>query len=812
LQVARRVKNTFSTLDRLRQDVHFGLRTLCHSPGFALVAVLTLALGIGANTAIFSVVKAVLLDRLPYTDADRLVVIDGPTAVDPENPLVPYSVMRETAYRSLSFESISAYQDGPAMLMENERPEKLRGLSVDFNFFDTVGVPVELGRSFRISDQQPGRRLAMILSHSLWVRRFGGDPHIVGRVLRLNTGPVNVVGILPPWFQPLLKATSTSVPEMYYPLPIDPLDTQRESGIRFLGRLKRGVTLSHAGVELNSLFAAKVRESPDSFPRGARLSLVNLPDRLLGRARTALWVVWGAAGFVLLIACANVANLLLARAAGRTREIALRTALGAGRGRLIRQLLTESLLLASAGGVLGTGLAILGTGLLASLAPEGIPRAQSAHVDVTVLGVAFAATLLAGLLCGIIPASQASRVDLTRAIKGADASGRTHNGLRHALTVAEIALAFLLTVGAGLMVRTFWRLMVVGAGFDPHNVLTLTTDVSGRYSGNLIGYYREVLRRLNALPGIEAAAMTSFIPMDYSDRGRLLFAEHPIPDQTYAPLADPYSVSTDYFRVMRIPLKHGRLFSEQDTAGTPRVALINETCARAYFSREDPIGKHIQLGNLRWMTIVGVVGDVHQDGIDRPVDLQVYAPLNQEAIIGYYRLMARTTGDPMRLERAIRNVFDTVDSGSPVYHVKPLEAYYSERLANRTFALALLVLLGALAVTLAAVGIYGVISYSVASRTTEVGIRMTLGARHSDVVTLMLRQAIPVIVAGLTIGLAVSLALARLIDSLLFEVAPADPITSAAVAILLGGVAVAAAAFPARRAATIDPMAALRRE
>ena len=800
------------SLETLRQDVRFGLRTLRNNPGFSAVAVLTVALGIAANASIFSVVKAVLLDQLPYTDADRLVVIDGPTAVDPENPVVPYSAMRETASRSLSLESVSAYQDGPAMLVENERPEKLRGLSVDFNFFDTVGVPVELGRSFRISDQQHGRRLAMILSHSLWMRRFGGDPRIVGRALRLNSGPVKVAGILPPWFQPLLKATSTSVPEMYYPLPIDAFDTQRESGIRFLGRLKRGVTLSRAGAELNSLFAAKVRESPDSFPPGARLSLVSLPDRLLGRARTALWAVWGAAGFVLLIACANVANLLLARAAGRTREIALRTALGAGRGRLIQQLLTESLLLASAGGVLGTGLAMLGTGVLASLAPEGIPRAQSAHVDASVVGVAFATTLLAGLLFGIIPAWGASRVDLTGALKGADASGRTHNGLRHAFTVAEIALAFVLAVGAGLMTRTFWQLMRVGAGFNPHNVLTLTTDVSGHYSGNPIGYYRDVLERLKALPGIEDVAMTSLIPMDYTDRERLLFAEHPIPDQTYAPLADQYSVSTDYFRVMRIPLKHGRLLNEQDTAGTSRVALINETCARAYFSREDPIGKHLQLRDLPWMTIVGVVGDVHQDGIDRPVDLQVYIPLNQEAIVGYYRLMARTTGDPMRLERAIRNVFDTVDSGSPVYHVKSLEAYYSERLANRTFALALLTLLGALAVVLAAVGIYGVISYSVAQRTREVGIRMALGARHGNVVTLMLRQAIPVIGAGLTIGLVVSLALARLIDSLLFEVAPADPFTSIAVAILLGAVAVAAAAVPAHRAATVDPMVALRVE
>ena len=800
--------------ETLRRDVRFSLRTLAASPGFSIVAMLTLALGIGANTAIFSVVKAVLLDPLPYAHAERLVVIGEPTAADPDNPDVPYTVMREIAARSRSLESVSGFGDGPAMLIENERPEKLRGLSVDFNFFDTVGVPVELGRNFQPSDQQPDRRLAIILSHTLWVRRFGGDPRIVGRQLRLATGPVKVVGVLPPSFQPLLKAHSTSIPEMYYPQDVDPFAACRDcQGLQFLGRLRRGVTLEQASTELNGILAAMIRESPESYPRGARLSLVPLPERLLGRARTALWAVWCAAGFVLLIACANVANLLLARAAGRAPEIALRTALGAGRGRLVRQLLTESMLLAAGGGVLGTALAFFGTTVLAALAPDGIPRAQSAHIDAAVLGVAVTATVLAGLIFGMAPVWQASQVDLTRVIKGARTSGHTHHRLRHAFTVAEIALAFVLAVGAGLMVRTFWRLMAVGAGFDPHNILTLTTDVSSpRYAGNRIGYYREVLARLRRTPGIEDAAMTSLIPMDYTDRVRLFIDEHPLSDETYAPHADQYSVSTEYFGVMRIPLRRGRLFTEQDTETTPRVALINEACARAQFAGENAIGKHIRLEGTPWMTIVGIVGDVHQDGIDRPVDLQVYTSLNQQAIIGYYRLMARTAGDPMRWEQAIRKVFDEVDTGSPVYHLKTLEAYYSERLANRTFALALLSLLGALAVMLAAVGIYGVISYAVVQRTKEVGIRMALGAGWRDVVMLVVGQALPIIGAGVGIGLAASLMLARLLGTLLFQIAPADPATSVTVAVLLGAVASGAAALPARRAAALDPMTALRRE
>jgi predicted permease len=807
-------KVTLTPVDALRQDIRFGLRTLRRSPGFTAAAVLTLALGVGANTAIFSIVKAVLLDPLPYADAGRLVIVAEPTAIDPENPVVPYAVMRELAARSRSLESVSAYGDGPATLIENDRPEKLRGLSVDSNFFDTVGVPVMLGRSFLPADQQPGRRLAMILSHSLWVRRFGSDPHVVGRTLRLVTGPVRIVGVLPPRFQPLLKATSTSAPEMYYPQDADPLASCRDcQERRFLGRLRRNVTMQQAATELNSIFAAMVRESPGSYPRGARLSLAALPDRLLGSARTALLAVWCAAGFVLLIACTNVANLLLVRAAGRAREFALRTALGAGRRRLICQLLTESLVLASAGGALGTAMAFVGTGALASLAPDGIPRAQSAHVNITVLAVALAATAAAGLLFGLAPAWWASRIDLTPTIKGVESRGRTHNGLRNAFTVVEIALAFVLAVGAGLMARTFWRLMDIGAGFDPHHILTLTTEVmSPRYSANRIGYYHEVLERLRATPGIEGAAMTSLIPMDYTERRRLLIDEHPLRDEDYPPYADEFSVSTDYFAVMRIPLERGRLFTGQDTATTPRVALINQACARGQFPHEDPIGKHIQLEGRQWMTIVGVVGDVHQDGIDQPADLQVYTPISQEAIVGYYRLMARTAGDPMAMEGAIRKVFETVDSGSPIYHVKPLEGYYSERLANRTFALALLSLLGALAVMLAALGIYGVISYSVVQRTKELGIRIALGAGYGDLLTLVLRQALSLIGAGLAIGLVSSLWLARLLGTLLFQVAPADPATSVTVALLLGSIALAAAALPAFRAMAIDSISALRCE
>jgi putative ABC transport system permease protein len=811
-----RAMNSHSLFETLHQDVRFGLRTLGRNPGFTVIAMLTLALGVGANVAIFSVVKAVLLDPLPYAEPNRLVKITEIAADAPDN--LDYTTVRQLRERSKSFESMSTFQDGLGILFENGRAEMLRGLSVDYNFFDTLGVRMQLGRNFVPAEQQPNRRLALVLSHGLWVRRFGADPHILGRMLRLSVYDVTVVGILPPTFKPLLKATSELDPEMYYPLGGNALASCRNcQGVHLIGRLRRGMAQGDARAELNNILRSIVHETPEAHHRGAQIALVSLPDLLLGRASTVLWAVWCSAGFVLLIACANVANLLLARAAGRSKEIAVRTALGARGGRLVRQLLTESLVLAFAGGLLGTGLAFWGAGALASLAPTQIPRAQTAHLDGAVLGFALAATMIAGLLFGLAPAWRVSQVGPHRAMKGADESGRTHHSLRNGLAVVEIALAFVLAVGAGLMGRTFWRLMSVGAGFDPRNVLTLTTSVIGhRYEANLIGYYRDALERVRTIPGVQGAAMTSLIPMDYIEREQIQREDRPILNERDVPFADQFSVTTDYFRVMRIPLKGGRTFSEQDTKNTPRVALINESCSRTMFLGENPIGKQIKLGerNSRapWMTIVGIVGDVRQDGIDRPTDMQVYLALNQHAIIGYYRLVARTTGNPMQIERAVRDAFEAVDAGSPVYHVKSLEAYYSGRLAERAFALALLGLFGGLALALAAVGIYGVISYSVALRTREFGVRIALGAGRSKILLLIVRQAVPLIGTGLAIGLGASLILTRLLASLLFEVSPADPATSTAVAVTLGFVAVVAAAVPAARAANVDPIAVLRSE
>jgi putative ABC transport system permease protein len=475
--------------------------------------------------------------------------------------------------------------------------------------------------------------------------------------------------------------------------------------------------------------------------------------------------------------------------------------------------MTEGLLLAAIGGAIGVAVSYPASSLIAHLSPEGLPRAQSAHIDAGVLLVALVLIIGVGMISSTAPVWRVRQTDLGIALKSATRDGRSRRSLGQAFTVAEVALAFVLTIGAGLMARTFWHLTVAGAGFDAHNVLTLTTTAVGkRYAGNLTGYYNDVLKELRTINGIESAAMASLIPMDYTERSALSFVEHPISGDREMPYADEYSVSTDYFTVMRIPLKRGRVFTEHDDAAAPAVAMINETLARTWFRNDNPIGKHIKLGGSSWMTIIGIAGDVRQDGMDRPVDPQVYMPLNQRPIIYYYRLVARTRGDPMLLERAVRSVFSEVDPGSPVYHLRPLEAWYAERLADRTFAMTLLSLLSFVALLLSAVGIYGVISHLVATRTKEIGIRMALGATARHVFRFVVKHAVPSIAMGLGIGLGLSLLLSRLLASLLFQVGATDPATFVAVAMLLGILAISAAALPGLRATRLQPLRAIRDE
>ena len=804
-------------------DLSFSLRALRRNLAFSALAVVTLALGIGANTAIFSVVKAVLLNQLPYRDADRLLALGEADAGETRPGTVGYTTVYDWRRLSHSFESMSLYRDAAGAIVERGEPELLNGQRVNYDFFDTLGVHMQLGRTFLPEEDRPDRRRELILSDSLWRRRFGGDPQIVGRVLRLSESSFTVVGVLPPGFRTLEIPGSASAPEMFMPLGYDlslPYACRDCQHLHLIARLKAAVTASQAHAELKTIMAGMVRQYPASYPPTATVAMLPLQEYLVGGASTALWVLMGAAGFVLLIACANVANLMLARALGRAKEIALRAALGAGRWRLVRQLLTESLLLALAGGLAGVLLAAWCTSALAALGPKEIPRVNEVRMDPTVLLFCLGASLLTAVLFGLTPALRATRVDLNDALKDLSkaTAGRARQGLRNLLVTAEMAAAFVLVVGAGLLGKSFVRLLNVDPGYDAHNVLTLSTYVYGaRYQKPEaeLGYYRQVMERLRAAPGIQGVAMTSELPLaDFDRRGFHIRDRQPkIPSDV--PSADTYSVSPDYFRVMKIPLLRGRLITEADAPDAPPVAVVSETCAREQFPGEDPLGKQIQLGGRDekrpWLRIVGVVGDVHQYGLEVKPNIAAYIAQAQDLSFGY-SLVARTAVDPRLMERTVRAAFLAVDATLPVYRVQPLESYAASALAQRRFTLGLIALFGALALALAAVGIYGVIAYAVTMRTREVGIRMALGAERRDVLLMVLRGGATLAAGGLGAGFVASLALTRLLASLLFEARPVDLATSAAVAATLAAVALAASYLPARRAARVDPMIALRYE
>jgi len=792
--------------------------------GFTAVAVATLALGVGANTAIFSVVKAVLLSPLPYAAPDRLVAIaeSTPEAVHPVT--VDYTTTHDWRARSRSFESMSLFRRAAGALVERGEPELILGLRVSYDFFDTLGIKVAIGRGFQPEEDRPDRRYEVILSHALWLRRFGGDPSIVGRVVHLSESPFTVVGILPGDFEPLGIPGVVTSPEMFMPLGYDLKESAACRGCQHLhlvARMKPGVRASEAQAELNTIMHALVREYPNSYHPNAGVAVTPLDESIAGAVRKPLWVLLGAVGFVLLIACANVSNLLLVRASGRAKEIAVRAALGAGRARLVRQLLTESLLLALAGGVGGVLLAMWGTSAIAWFGPEEIPRVNRIHVDAGVLLFGLAISLVTGILFGLAPALRASRVDLNDTLKdaGKSTAGQSGRGLRNLLVTAELALAFVLVVGAGLLGKSFLRLMRVDPGFDPRRVLTLNTFIYGtRYQKPeaALGYFQQVLDRLRATPGVERAALTSVLPLSGNfDRRSFQIQDRRLSSDAEAPAADTYSVSPDYFQVMKIPVKRGRVFTDQDRMGAPLVAVISESCANFQFPNQDPIGKHIQLGGRAddkpWMTIVGIVGDVRQYGLDQASNMAAYVAQAQDVNFAY-QLVARTALDPGLLERTVREAFFAVDKTQPVFLVTSLEKYIQGSLAQRTFTLALLGLFGALALGLAAVGIYGVVSYTVSLRTREVGIRIALGAGRGDVLGLILRQGLAVTGVGLAAGFLASLVLARFLASLLYQVRPVDLATSAIVAVLLSVAALAASYIPARRAARVDPMIALRCE
>jgi putative ABC transport system permease protein len=808
-------------MNTLLQDLRYGLRTLTKAPGFTAIAVATLALGIGANTAIFSVVRAVLLRSLPYPHPAELVVVHEHNDRSPGKMGIAWPNFLDWRNQVRSLRTPAGYRLTRWNVSGTREPELLRGAEISAPFFSLLAVRPALGRDFLETDDRPGVERTVILSDKTWRTRYGADPAIVGRAIPLDAVPYVVVGVLPAGFS-------------FFPEPVDVftpiglngaipgwLERGNHMSMRALARLAPGASLDTARAELSGF----MRDLEKAYPRtnaGQKAAIEPLTDALYGEFRAPLWILLAAVGLVLLIACVNVAHLLLARAASRQREFAIRLALGAGRGRLLRQLLTESLLLAFLGGALGVALAAWTMNPLVSLAPSEIPRLADTRIDPVVLFFTLAASMLTGVLFGLAPATQASRPDPQAALRetgpGATSSG-SRQSLRRALFVSEVALAFVLAVASGLLIQSLLKVQRVPLGFEPDRVLSLTvllpdkgyeTDTARRQ------FFERSLEELRRLPGVESAGATLCTPLQGRCWGSVYqVSDRPTPAQTDIPSSAFNTADPDYFATIGIPLRAGRLFTQEDRDDSPKVVIINESMARRWWPNESPLGKRIKQGfpqdDRPFREIVGVVGDVAQVGLDLPVQTEVYLPMAQ-ATDSAVTFLVRTGSEPMSLARAATAAIHRVDPNQSVTWIQPLTKTVAESVARRKFTTLLLGLFGALALALASVGIYGVVSYGVAQRTREIGIRTALGAQPGDVLRLVIAQALRLAAFGILAGIAGALVLTRFLQSLLFQTPPFDPSTFAGVAALLTAVVLAACAWPAKRALDVNPTIALRTE
>jgi len=781
---------------------------------------LALALGLGANTAIFSVVKAVLLNPLPYPDSGRLVWVreSNPGGDIPDEPASEPN-FNDWRTQSRSFEGLAAFANTALTMTGEGEPERVPGVAASANFFQVLGVAPALGRGFMPEEEAAGKNRVVVISDGLWRRSFGASPKALGQTLTLNGNPYTVVGVAPPDFKNPVRGQRP--PEMWVPLAFNFDQSRRRSDyLSVVGRLKEGAAVEQASADLSGIAARLAQEYP-ATNAGWGVTVVPLHERVVGDVRPALWILMGVVGFLLLIACANVANLLLARAAVRRQEIAVRSALGARRGRLVRQLLTESLLLSFAGGGLGLLLAAWGVELLVALSPGNIPRLDEAGLDARVLLFTFAVAVVTGGLFGLLPALSASKTDLAESLKEGGSRGSTAGQgarrLRNSLVVSEIAIAVVLLAGAGLMVRSFQSIQAVDPGFRPERVLTFDLSLpAARYKedAQLTGFYDQLGARAAALPGVERAAVTSALPLSGGDilsfviEGRPELPPEKVQDAEYS------TVSPEYFDVMGIRLVSGEKFTERDRAGAPAVTLISETMARKYWPGEDPVGKRINLGDPArspWRTVVGVVKDIRREALDKEPYPQMYSPIAQFPRRGL-SVVARASGDPLGLVPAVRRELAGLDKDLPLSNVRTMEQVLAESVARRRFQMLLIAAFAGIGLLLAAVGIYGVISYSVAQRRHEIGVRMALGARAPDILRLVVGQGLGLALAGVGVGLLAAFALTRVMSSLLYGVSATDPVTFACVSLALLGVALLACLIPARRATKVDPMVALRYE
>ena len=813
-------------METLFRDIRYGLRSLLKQPGFTAIALITLALGIGANSAIFSVVNAVLLQPLPYTEADRLFVPWGSRSDMRNHTNVSYPDFVDWQAQTKTLEQIAAYNSSGTLLREgNGDPEPIYGAAVSADLFPLLKVTPILGRPFTRADDQPNAPPVVVLGYGLWQQRFGADPNIIGKQIKIGTTSATVLGVLPEGFRFPARATKT---EFLRPLaPAIGERTQRRNSysLRVIARLKPGVSAAAAVSEMRTIGAQLEQQYPDEgFRLGA--SLISLHEEFSWGSRTPLLVLLGAVSLVLLIACANVANLLLARAASRHREMAIRAALGAGRRRVVRQLLTESLLLSLVGGALGLLVAWWSVHLLLAASPLDIPRLKEIGLDRSVLAFTAIISILTGVIFGLAPALQASRADLQDALKESArnaGAGAARNRVRAALVVLEVALSLVLLVGAGLLGKSFLLLSEVRPGFEPEHVLS--TDLSlakSKYPKpeQQQAGFAEIVKRSASIPGVEAAAVIYPLPFGGdSTSDTFLIAGRPALRPEDKPSSNHRTISPDYFRALKIPVSRGRPFDERDTQNSTPVIIVNETLASRFFKGTETLGQHIIIEGERGdngkpppREIVGIVGDVRHEGLDTESGPEYYVPYTQGPEPSMSLVVRSVADNPVSLAGSVREAIKQIDKDQYVAAVQPMTKLVAESVARRRFNAMLTGLFAAVALLLAAVGIFGVLNYTVAQRTQEIGLRVCLGAQTRDVLRLVLGQGVRLILFGLTLGLAASFALTRVLASMLFGVTPTDPLTFAAVSFLLTSVALLACYLPARRATKVDPLVALRYE
>ncbi len=823
-------------MNSLLRDLHYAFRSLAKNPGFAIAAILSLAIGIGANTSIFSITSALLLRPLPYKDASRLVIVWNRS---------PGLGITQDWFSTAQYFDIknghSGFEDAAIAfgtadnLTGNGEPERIGTIRISSNLLPMLGYRAAMGRLFISDEDVAGHARTALLSYGTWTRRFGSDPHILGKTIAINGNPCEIVGVLPKTFSlprevmPTLYGAAEQA-EILLPFPMPPNAAQNRDheDYNIIGKLKPGVTLSQAQAEMDTLTARLRQDHPQQYPPngGLTFGIVPLKEQVVGDARRTLLILLGAVAFVLLIACANVANLLLSRAVARQKEIAVRTALGASARRIIRQLLTESILLALCGGALGTMFSILSVHWIHILGPKSVPRLSDIGIDREALLFTLSISLFSGILFGLAPALRIARIDLhsiltdgTRGSSGTGAVWGRGNNLRRLLVVSELALSVVLLIGAGLLIRSFARLENVAPGFNPQHVLTLELTMnSRRYKDGpaILATYRQLNERLERIPGVSAAGSITSLPLSE------MFAWGPItiegrtpPDGENFINADERIVSGHYFEAMQIPLRQGRFFNDLDTATTQKIAIIDEYFAQQYWPNEDPIGKRIRSGGLEskepWITIVGVVGRIKQDTLDSDPRIAFYLPHSQY-ITSAMNMVLRSGGAPTALTSAIKKEIREIDPDLPIYNVRTMDDRVQESLARRRFSMMMLGLFALLALVLATIGIYGVMGYMVSQGTREIGIRLALGATQSNILRLVVRQGMALALTGVAIGLAGAFILTRLMSSLLFGVQSTDPLTFVAIAALLTLIALLASYIPARRAARIDPMVSLRCE